>query len=164
MTQPLRFTFADDGAIPNSGLPLLVYRAALPADPAAIEQAFAAHRWPPAWRDGVHPFHHFHANTHEALGVARGSAKVQFGGPTGQALTVQAGDVVVVPAGVGHCNLAQTPDLLIVGAYPDNAPRPDMHRGRTSDHVRVLRDVAAVPMPNADPVLGPDGPLRDAWS
>jgi uncharacterized protein YjlB len=164
MTQPLMFTFADDGAIPNSRLPLLGYRAALPADPVAMEQAFAAHRWPPAWRDGVHPFHHFHSNTHEALGVARGTAKVQFGGPTGQALTVQAGDVVVVPAGVGHCNLEQTADLLIVGAYPDNAPRPDMQRGRTSDHARVVRDVVAVPMPNTDPVQGPDGPLRDAWT
>ncbi len=164
MTQPLMFTFADDGAIPNSRLPLLVYRAALPADPAAMEKAFAEHRWPPAWRDGVHPFHHFHSNTHEALGVASGSAKVQFGGPGGQALTVEAGDVVVVPAGVGHCNLEQSPDLLIVGAYPDNAPRPDMHRGRSSDHTRVVRDVAAVPMPNADPVSGTDGPLRKAWA
>jgi len=164
MTHPLTFTFADDGAIPNSRLPLLVYRAAVPADPAAIESLFAAHRWPPAWRDGVHPFHHFHANTHEALGVARGSAKVQFGGPSGQALTVAAGDVVVIPAGVGHCNLEQTPDLLIVGAYPDNAPRPDMHRGRPGDHASVTHAIRAVPMPGADPVSGMDGPLREAWA
>lgn len=164
MTPPLTFTFADDGMIPNSRLPLLVYRAALPADPDAIERAFGAHRWPPAWRDGIHPFHHFHSNTHEALGVARGSAKVQFGGPTGQALTLEAGDVVVVPAGVGHCNLEQTHDLLIVGAYPDNAPRPDMHRGRSSDHAHCVRDVAAVPTPLTDPVTGAGGPLRDAWA
>ena len=32
MTQPLMFTFADDGAIPNSRLPLLVYRAAWQRD------------------------------------------------------------------------------------------------------------------------------------
>ena len=32
MTEPLTFLFDDDGAIPNSSLPLLVYRAALPAD------------------------------------------------------------------------------------------------------------------------------------
>jgi len=37
-----RFTFADDGAIPNSKLPMLVYRAAVPADPVAIEKLFAA--------------------------------------------------------------------------------------------------------------------------
>ena len=33
MTEPETFLFEDDGAIPNSTLPLLVYRAAAPADP-----------------------------------------------------------------------------------------------------------------------------------
>ena len=32
MTEPLTFVFNDDGAIPNSALPLLVYRAAVPAE------------------------------------------------------------------------------------------------------------------------------------
>src|SRR6201995_3522034 len=129
MDDPLTFNFDDDGAIPNSRLPLLVYRDAVPADPAAIERLFAANRWPPAWRDGVHPFHHFHSSAHEALGVARGEATVLFGGPGGQVLAVQAGDVVVVPAGVAHCNQSQSSDLLIVGAYPDNANHPDLRRG-----------------------------------
>jgi uncharacterized protein YjlB len=164
MTEPLTFTFADDGAIPNSRLPLLVYRAAVPPDPAAIERLFAANRWPPAWRAGVHPFHHFHSNAHEALGVARGEATVLFGGPNGQALTVKAGDVVVVPAGVGHCNQRETADLLIVGAYPDNADRPDMHRGRAAEHAVVAANVAAVALPLADPVSGEAGALRRVWA
>ena len=67
MTEPLTFTFADDGAIPNSKLPLLVYRQAVPADPAAIERLFTANRWPAAWRDAVHPYHHFHSDAHEAF-------------------------------------------------------------------------------------------------
>jgi uncharacterized protein YjlB len=163
MTDPLTFRFAADGAIPNSTLPLLVYRGVLPAEPEAIEQAFAANRWPPAWRDGVHPFHHFHANCHEALGVARGTAAVLFGGPGGQVLTVQAGDVAVIPAGVGHCNQNQSADLLIVGAYPDNAPRPDMHRGEPVEYGEVQRRVAAVALPNADPVSGEGGPLQRLW-
>ena len=48
MTEPLTFSFGDDGAIPNSRLPLLVYRNAVPADAAAVERVFAANRWPPA--------------------------------------------------------------------------------------------------------------------
>ena len=164
MTEPLTFIFAGDGAIPNSPLPLLVYRDAMPPDPAAIERLFAANRWPPAWRDGVHAFHHFHSNAHEALGVARGEATVLFGGPNGQELTVKAGDVVVVPAGVGHCNQRQSPDLLIVGAYPDNARRPDMYRGRAGEHDAVVANVAAVAMPSADPVAGDGGPLRRLWA
>ncbi len=74
MTEPLTFSFTDDGAIPNSKLPLLVYRQAVPADPAAIERIFNANRWPAAWRDSVHPFHHFHSDAHEVLGVASGHA------------------------------------------------------------------------------------------
>jgi uncharacterized protein YjlB len=164
MTEPQAFRFADDGAVPNSALPLLVYRNAVPADPAGIERVFAANHWPPAWRNGVHPFHHFHSNTPEALGVARGSAKVLFGGPKGQVLEVSAGDVVVLPAGVGHCNQGQSPDLLIVGAYPQDAPSPDLHRGRTEEHDAVVHNIAAVKVPAADPVAGADGPLPRIWN
>lgn len=163
-TEPLTFTFADEGAIPNSRLPLLVYRAAVPADPVAIERLFAQNRWPPAWRNGVHPYHHFHANAHEALGVARGEASVLFGGPGGQVLSVSAGDVVVIPAGVGHCCQSRSDDLLIVGAYPDTGPSPDMYRGRPQEHDAVARSVASVPAAAADPVAGASGPLSRLWA
>jgi uncharacterized protein YjlB len=162
-TKPLTFTFADDGAVPNSRLPLLVFQNAVPSDPEAIERIFAANRWPPAWRDGVHPFHHFHSNTHEALGVARGEASVLFGGPNGKILTVRAGDVVVIPAGVGHCCESRSDDLLIVGAYPDTAPRPDLHRGRTAEHAEALQAIGTVAMPAADPVAGFGGHLPRLW-
>jgi uncharacterized protein YjlB len=164
MTQPLTFTFDDDGAIPNSRLPLLVYRDAVPRDPAAIEHLFAANRWPPAWRDGVHPFHHFHSSAHEALGVASGHAKILFGGPGGQVLTVRAGDVVAIPAGVGHRNQGQSDDLLIVGAYPDSAKNPDLRRGKQSEHTEAMRAIAAVPLPSTDPVQGFDGAMSRLWN
>src|SRR5882672_6321404 len=134
MIQPEPIQFDDDGAIPNSRLPLLVYRNAVPADAEAIETLFAANRWPPAWRDGVHPFHHFHSTAQEVLGVARGEATVLFGGPHGSVLKLSAGDVAVIPAGVGHCNQGQSPDLRIVGAYPDDARRRvDTHRGNSAE-------------------------------
>ncbi|HEX5327576.1 MAG TPA: cupin domain-containing protein [Acetobacteraceae bacterium] len=169
MTEPETFIFADDGAIPNSPLPLLIYRRAVPADPAAIERIFAENGWPPAWRDGVHPFHHFHSTAHEVLGVARGSATVMFGGPVGRVLDVQAGDVVVLPAGVGHCNQSQSPDLLIVGAYPERRPeemaeRLDTRRGKPAEHDEVTRNIAAVALPSCDPVVGRDGPLPRLWN
>jgi uncharacterized protein YjlB len=163
MSEPLAFTFDDDGVIPNSRVPLLVYRDAVPADAAAVERLFAANRWPPAWRDGVHPFHHFHSTAHEVLGVVRGEASVLFGGPRGKVLTVRAGDVVVVPAGVAHCNQGQSSDLLIVGAYPDNGLGPDLRRGKPDEHDAAIRAVAAVPVPAADPVTGADGALVRLW-
>ena len=163
MTEPLAFTFNDDGTIPNSRLPLLVYRDAVPADAAAIERVFASNRWPPAWRDGVHPFHHFHSTAHEVLGVARGQASVLFGGPSGKVLQVRAGDVVVIPAGVAHCNQGQSDDLLIVGAYPDNGRAPDLRRGKPNEHSAAQQAIVAVPMPEADPVDGVNGAVSGFW-
>jgi uncharacterized protein YjlB len=164
MTEPLCFLFDDDGTIPNSALPLLVYRSAVPADAAAIERLFAANRWPPSWRDGVHPFQHFHSTAHEVLGVARGEASVLFGGPDGRVLTVRAGDVVVIPAGVAHCNQSQSSDLLIVGAYPEASKSPDLRRGDPSEHDAAKRACAAVALPQADPVCGVDGALHRVWT
>ncbi|HTC10176.1 MAG TPA: cupin domain-containing protein [Acetobacteraceae bacterium] len=164
MTDPDIFVFADDGGVPNSRLPLLVYRQAVPADAAAIERIFTANQWPAAWRAPVFPYHHFHSDAHEVLGVAQGESRVQFGGPQGQVLTVRAGDVVVVPAGVGHCRQSQSDGLVIVGAYPANTAMRDLRRGNPAEHDDVVRNIAAVPLPPADPVAGDDGPLLRLWA
>jgi uncharacterized protein YjlB len=164
MIEPEAFTFAGDGAIPNSRLPMLVYRQAVPADPDAIERIFGEHGWPPSWRDGVHPFHHFHSTAHEALGVARGHARVLFGGPNGRSLEITAGDVVVLPAGVGHCRQDASPDLLIVGAYPQGmAAGLDTRRGRPEELAEVRRNIANLSLHVPDPVNGGQGALGRLW-
>jgi uncharacterized protein YjlB len=86
-----------------------------------------------------------------------------FGGPNGTVLTARAGDVVVVPAGVAHCNQGQSSDLLIVGAYPDNAANPDLRRGKPGEHAAATRAIGAVPLPPADPVEGVNGALSRLW-
>lgn len=163
MSAPETHVFVDDGTMPNSRLPLLIYRAALPADAAAIERVFSEHDWPPAWRDGVFPWHHFHPETHEALGVAAGQAKVLFGGPGGREIELAAGDVAVVPAGVGHCGVSASDDLVIVGAYPAGATRRAASRGDPARHCALRAAVAAVAIPIADPVQGAAGALCDIW-
>ncbi|HTW29426.1 MAG TPA: cupin domain-containing protein [Acetobacteraceae bacterium] len=164
MTQvpPEQFRFADDGRIPNSALPLLLWRGAVAADPAAIERVFAAHGWGNGWRDGIFPFHHFHSNAHEVLGIARGEARVRFGGPGGQVVSVRAGDVVLIPAGVGHCNEGASADLLVVGAYPAGTSY-DLRRGDPAEHAEVVRAIAVVPRPADDPLGRSDG-IPACWS
>jgi uncharacterized protein YjlB len=162
MHAPDTFVFNDDGTIPNSPLPLLLYRAAIAADPVAFERTFAANDWSGSWRNGIYPFHHFHSTAHEVLGIAAGTARVMFGGPSGRALEVGPGDVVVIPAGVGHCRLSDGGGLLVVGAYPGGASF-DTCRGDPADAARVRRNIAAVALPSADPVGGSPGPLTALW-
>jgi uncharacterized protein YjlB len=161
------YSFADDGAIPNNpALPLLVYPGALDLsgdDPAATcEAVFAANGWGECWRDGIYPFPHYHSTAHEVLGICCGEARVRFGGSTGIVLTVRAGDVVVLPAGVGHQNLGASPDLLVVGAYP-RGQRFDLCRGRPEERPQAPENIEHVPLPAADPVYGADGPLVEHW-
>jgi uncharacterized protein YjlB len=158
------FTFADDGSIPNSALPVLVYRGALPRDAgaAAYEDLFADNAWLGSWRDGIYPFHHFHSTSHEVLGIASGTANVVLGGPQGSHVELAAGDVVVLPAGTGHCNAGSDPGLLVVGAYP-NGMDWDLRRGDPAEHDEVVMNIGRVPLPETDPVEGRDGRLVELW-
>lgn len=159
--------FPDDGRTPNHPvLPLMVMRrtgAADADDPAAwFEQRFAANGWSAAWRGGVYPYHHFHTTNHEVLGVSAGSAKLMLGGENGSEFDVGLGDVIVIPAGVGHKCLEATGDFQVVGAYPGGAD-PDLNHSTGEDLDLARRHIADVPLPQQDPVYGRGGPLCDHW-
>jgi uncharacterized protein YjlB len=85
-----------------------------------------------------------------------------LGGHGGQEFEVGVGDVLVLPAGTGHCNQGASGDLLVVGAYPD-AMRWDLRRGDPSEHDEVLENIRSVPPPGTDPVAGREGPLVELW-
>ena len=157
-------TFSDGGAIPNSSLPVILYHGVAEAhDAAACEELFAGHGWLGAWRNGIYDFHHFHSTAHEVLGIVRGRACVILGGPSGRRFELPAGDVAVLPAGTGHCNVGSSSDLLVVGAYPDGMSW-DLRRGDPGERAEVLANISRVPRPERDPVRGDDGPLAEVWS
>ena len=137
--------------------PLLIYPGAVTTiTPEAFEELFTRNRWPAAWRNGVHPFHHYHSNSHEALGVYSGEVTVQFGGEGGVTVMGKPGDVIVLPAGTRHKKLFSRGALGVVGAYPKGSD-PDLclaNVGKT----------AHVPLPECDPVHGPGGPLFTYWT
>jgi uncharacterized protein YjlB len=147
------YCFAGDGRFPNSPLPLLVYRRALDPSADIMERHFAKHGWTNAWRDGIYRFHHFHSIAHEVLGIAAGEAQVMFGGPAGRILAVSAGDIVVIPAGVAHCNHHQSRDFLVVGAYPDGGGW-DVKRGDPHEYESCRHAIGAVALPRRNPVTG----------
>jgi uncharacterized protein YjlB len=155
--------FADDGAIPNSVLPVIIYMGAVAApSPEAMEALFDANGWPSAWRWGVYDFHHYHSTTHECLGVARGSARLKLGGESGREFEVAAGDVIVLPAGTGHRKLDSSSDFLVVGAYPPGFSA-DLLRGEPGERPGSDERIAKVPLPRTDPVGGQGGPVLENW-
>jgi uncharacterized protein YjlB len=164
--EPLTVVFKDDGLVPNNPLPFLVYKAAIDVDNAhpekTIEGLFGANGWGEMWRNGVYDYLHYHATVHEALGIARGHARVRFGGDGGKVLEISAGDVAILPAGTGHQCLSASKDFCVVGAYP---PGLKMHvtLPTPENHAKALKTIPAVQLPKTDPVLGEDGPLVRLW-
>jgi uncharacterized protein YjlB len=166
MVKPEQFTFKDDGVYPGSVLPLLLYRATLPTDaedPASIfERVFTQNDWCNSWRNGVYSFAHYHSTSHEVLGVYHGSAKMRLGGTHGQTVEIQSGDVILIPAGVAHQSIGASHDFAVVGAYPDGREW-DLLRGLPGERPKSDHTIAALPIPDYDPIYGIEGPLRQIW-
>lgn len=163
--KPETFYFEDDGSIPNNDLPLLIYRDAFSergnSGAEWLERTFANNNWTNAWRNGVYPFHHYHSTSHEVLGIYSGEAKLHLGGEQGEKLDVKAGDIIVIPAGVGHKNLGSE-NLGVVGAYP-NGSSYDLLRGEPDDRPETIENIESVPLPSRDPLLGKDGGVVEIW-
>jgi uncharacterized protein YjlB len=160
---PQQLRLKPNGWMPNSSLPVLVYRNAMPpSDVLAdkMERLFAANQWPPQWRNGVYNFHHYHSTAHEVLGFAAGHADLILGGEGGEPLTVHAGDVVVLPAGTGHCRTTASDDFLVIGAYPENEHWDICRASATPE---VLERMRHVRFPASDPLTGRSGALPKLW-
>lgn len=183
------YLLPEAGRSPNNAtLPLLVYRAAVRIDDhdpeGAVEKAFWANNWGDGFRGDTFPFHHYHSGAHEVVGCARGKARLQFGGPTGLVIDVQAGDAVLIPAGVVHCRLDDTPGYTSIGAYPPGQ-KPDLCVLSESDaravrerndteglELKVIGDnelpatkasIAGTAVPATDPIGGKDGAVQALW-
>ena len=164
---PITHLFADDGRIPNNPkLPLILYRGAIdlagsPDPETLIEKTFADNGWGDMWRNGIYPYVHFHSMIHEVIGIARGRAKVRFGGDNGEEIDIAPGDVVILPAGTGHQCLKHSRDLVVIGAYP---PSGKYNLCRTkAERAKAVAAIRKVPLPLIDPAFGPQGPLLALW-
>lgn len=156
---------AQDDVPNNPRLPVLLYEAGF--QPAAddlasrMEKCFANNGWPAQWRNGIYDFHHYHSLGHEVLGIAAGSAEILLGGRNGRRVAVKAGDVLLLPAGTGHCRLEASHDFLVVGAYPPGQEADILQEPASTI---VKQAIARLGFPPKDPVRGEDGPLSRHWS
>lgn len=165
--------------LPNSSIlnkPLLIYHAAFvagghghdaagPASASAVESHLSAVGVvTPQWRYTMYPTTHFHSTSHEVLCVTSGRARLCFGGeenPGRVETTVQAGDVMVLPAGVAHRLLEDLEGgFQMVGSYPDGC-HWDMCFGKAGEDGKV-KAIAKLEWFRKDPIFGDQGPVLDA--
>lgn len=162
--EPIQLYFKDDGKIPNSRYPLLIYKKAFTLNETQgaewLEKTFREQNWTNSWRNGIYPFHHYHSTSHEVLGIYAGSALVHLGGEQGKKVKIEAGDIIIIPAGVGHKNI-ESENLGVVGAYPDGR-NWDMNTGKAGERPGTDKNIAALPIPETDPFMGKNG-LPKIW-
>lgn len=153
------------GRIPNTSIqskPLMIYHGAFNATAAELTQRLeAVGEVMPQWVYTMYCQTHFHSTTNEVLAVVAGRARLCFGGednPNRFEPTVQRGDLIIVPAGVGHRLLddeGQEP-FKMVGSYPRDK-QWDMCYGQPGEEGKIkgIRNVAWF---HRDPLYGDNGP------
>ena len=165
MKQISTYYFEDDGIIPNSHLPVIVYKQAIDLTDASdwLETRFTQNNWLNNWRDIILPYDHFHSNTHEVIGLGFGEVQLKIGGSKGTVLTITAGDVIIIPAGVGHYSISEHTHYRFVGGYPDGH-NWDIKTGlEEGERAAIVKNIAAVQIPTTDPVYGNKGSLFELW-
>ena len=157
----------ENGNFPNNkNLPVLLYKNVFDfseGDPAeTIEKVFSENNWSGSWRNGIFSYHHYHSNSHEALGIYGGWAKVQLGGPENDPIRIEKGDLVVLPAGTSHKKIDSGDGFAVVGAYP-GGKNYDMNYGKDEEVEKAKQNIAKVPLPGMDPAFGNEGKIFDYW-
>lgn len=166
MQNPIIYPLTQNGQIPNNPrLPLLLYKQVLPYPEGLVQkfkQAFEENGWGGSWTNGVYDYHHYHSTAHEVLGIYSGKATLIFGGPGSHEVEVESGDMVVIPAGVGHCCKEASKEFKVIGAYPKGQEDYDLctEKDKVEEKKKNIEKVA---MPQTDPIAGKDGPLMKNW-
>ncbi|TPW30464.1 cupin [Pararhizobium mangrovi] len=157
--------FKASGGVPNNpAYPAVVARRVLDGTPTPndVETLLVSNGWRGTWVWRVFDYHHFHPDAFEVLAIATGGATLMLGGPQGKIVDVTAGDVLLLPPGVGHKQCAQDADFRIVGAYPPGQEAYSTVRGDEGYDDATIEQIACVPVPETDPVRGGAGAMLAA--
>ncbi|KAJ3545454.1 hypothetical protein NM208_g2502 [Fusarium decemcellulare] len=156
--------------IPNCSIqnkPLLIYHSAFqrPISASKIESHLTTVGVViPQWRYTMYSTTHFHSTTHEVLCIIHGRARLCFGGEENDGRVepvVEEGDVIVVPAGVGHRLLEDLDGgFQMVGSYPDGH-NWDMCYGKAGEEKKV-DGIKSLDWFQRDPIYGDEGPTIGA--
>jgi uncharacterized protein YjlB len=120
----------------------------------------------PQWQYTMYTQSHFHSTNHEVLSVVSGRARLCFGGegnPQRVEPVVEAGDVIVVPAGVAHRLLEDqsgtSAEFVMVGSYPMGKEWDMCYGAGNEDEDEVRERIEQLGWFKQDPIYGSDGPV-----
>lgn len=160
------FYFKEEDTIPNSPLPVLIYRGVFDKNYEPCEEwlikKFVSNKWIYNQAHHVFRYCHYYSNTHVVLGICSGNADLSIGGTSGITARIEKGDVVIVPAGVGLQLADASKDFKLVGAY-STKDTPTMMKDDGVGRALAEIQITATELPDLDPILGPEDGLLNIW-
>lgn len=177
--EPITAKFDDDGLVPNSKYPVIIYPKAFnfndfdkDSGGKYLSDFVKQNNWYLDWGWYIFTFLHYHSTANECLIIFSGKATIQIGGRKfGKDFKVSVGDVVIIPAGVGHERKKASEDFYVFGVYP-NGQKWDFISENGQDGGKDIQDkkvreealenIKNLPLPTKDPVYG-KGSLLNLW-
>lgn len=158
--------FKDDGITPNNKLPVIIYRDVSKNvkinTNISIRTFFESNNWTNNWADIIMTKNHYHSTTHEVIGINKGKVSLKLGGKHGSIVSIKSGDVILIPAGVGHYSLGNEEFYEAIGGYP-NGEEWDMIFDEKDKYAVAIERIRQIPIPKKDPIFGSDGLLFEYW-
>ena len=105
MQEPEIYYFTPTRFVPNSPLPVLIYRNVLRGENSedSMKEKIESNHWMKGGTFKHYPTRHFHSVTHECYAAFRGSSRMLLGrgplddGDGGVEIDMHAGDIIVLP-------------------------------------------------------------------
>ena len=136
----------------------MIHRGAIPGGGAeAVKATFRQNGWLNNWEyPGIYTYGHFHSTTHECLGCAVGWMEFRLSVEGWTEVRLEAGDVIVMPAGISHQMIGHSDDILMVGGYPEGRDWDNMQEALIDDGAfySAAKRIMTLPIPAKDPVSG----------
>jgi uncharacterized protein YjlB len=164
----IHFILKRNKNFPNSNFPVLIYKTAvtLPKQKKKaaqiMEKIFSRNGWSNSWTNGIYDFHHYHSITHECMAIIMGTTSVILGGPKGRKIELTEGDIIILPAGVGHKSLKCSENFQCMGTYPQGKDY-DTNTGTLAEYKKAILNIKNLPAPQKDPIFGKLGFLKTYW-
>jgi uncharacterized protein YjlB len=150
------FKRGDNGTVPNNmHHPLFLFKSIFLGSQQEGERVITdGGSWTRPWVWGIFPYHHFHSTAWELLLCVKGQADVQLGGESGPHVSIEQGDLILIPPGFAHKQLRSNGGVTLLGAYPTAGCSGPVDTLRGAPNQDEKDNIVSCVPPETEPVLG----------